>query len=140
MSDIVFDYGVSPPGTSAYQDPALEELSHHLALIPGTPWSTGSRALVASVVIYPRPCRLFGFQGFSNKGAAQFVQLFDLASVPADGAVPDEIVNVSASSNYSFSFGAVGRWMYRGVVLCNSSTAATKTLGSADTWFSAQYL
>ena len=82
---------------------------------------------------------LIGLTGYSSNAAAQFVLIFDAATVPADGAVPVVVIDVAATSNFSLSYTPLGRVFQRGIVVCNSSTGPTKTIGSADTWIDAQY-
>lgn len=83
--------------------------------------------------------KLFGLTGY-NSGGAQFVLLFDAATIPADGAAPVLPVAVAATSNFGLYFGSVGRWFKRGIVVCNSSTGPTKTLGAADCYFDVQFV
>jgi len=107
----------------------------------GYPINSRSVALESSRIALSGAGRLFGFSGYSNKGATQFIQVFDAVGVPADGAIPELIINVASSPwNFGAYFGSVGRWFQRGIVLCNSSTAATKTIGSADCWFDVQVM
>ena len=86
------------------------------------------------------PGRLYGLAGLNTKAAQQFIQLHDSEGIPADGAVPVVIITVAASANFSLDYDNVGRWFYRGIVICNSSTSSTKTIGSADCWFDAQFV
>jgi hypothetical protein len=97
-------------------------------------------ALASSIIAYTGPCRLFGFTITNTKASAQFVQLFDAAAVPADNAVPLFSKSVPATDAVGVYWGSVGRWMTQGVVLCNSSTSALKTIGSADCLFDVQVL
>ena len=125
-----------------YQLPADQE--YHLPLPEQQPRSATTQALVASFVAGSGACRLYGFSGYSNKAAAQFIQVFDASAVPADGAVPVVILAVgagagAATGTFAAYWGSSGRWFDRGIVFCNSSTAATKTIGSADCWFDVQY-
>jgi hypothetical protein len=82
---------------------------------------------------------LFGLSGYNSKASAQFIQIHDAAALPADTAVPVVTMTVAASSNFSIDFGVYGRTFTNGIVICNSSTGPTKTIGSADCWFDAQY-
>lgn len=86
---------------------------------------------------------LYGFSGFNSKAAAQFVLAFDLSNVsaaPANGTIPVIVVTVPASSNFSYDAGRWGRAFHAGIILCNSSTSSTLTIGLADCWFDAQYV
>lgn len=102
------------------------------------PTNSTSTALEASRVGKASPGTLFGLSGFNNKASAQYIQIFDSATVPADAAVPVQVQQVPALSPYSFDFGTYGRGFAAGIAASNSSTLATKTLGSADCWFDFQ--
>lgn len=97
-----------------------------------------STALEASHVVSDEESRLFGCVGY-NSGAAQFIQFHDAAALPDDGAVPEVVFKVAATENFSLHYGEIGRHFKLGIVVCNSSTEATKTIGSADCFFDVQY-
>ena len=99
-----------------------------------------STAYETSRVVKRTPGRLFGLSGYNSKTATQFIQLHDQTSLPADGAIPMMVISVAASSNFSIDFGANGRAFTKGIVVSNSSTGPTLTIGSADLWVDAQYL
>jgi hypothetical protein len=106
----------------------------------GLPLNSSSPALEASRIVKAGAGTLFGISGFNN-GATQFILAFDVAgAVPADGTVPNFAMQAAASSNFFVSFDRFGRAFDRGIVICNSSTIATKTIGSANCWFDAQYI
>ncbi len=94
-------------------------------------------AYAASKVISSNNAVLYGVTGYNSKTSAQFIQLHDAASVPDDAEVPVITFTVPAQSNFSLSF-PEGRPFATGIVICNSSTGPTKTIGSADCWFDAQ--
>lgn len=103
------------------------------------PLNIHGNALVASLVVKTGPGILYGFSLYNAKVSAQFIQVFDAASVPADGAIPAAIFTVATVANLAVNW-LPGRTFTTGCVICNSSTAATKTLGSADCWLDVQYL
>ena len=82
---------------------------------------------------------LYGVTGY-NSGAAQFLQVFDSSTLPADTAVPAVVIAIAATSNFSIDFGVLGRGFVRGCVICNSSTGPTKTIGAANCWINARFL
>lgn len=98
----------------------------------------GSVALEASRVLKAGPCRLYSLTIYNSKGSAQFVQLFNSITVPANAAVPSFcplVVPTAATVYYRFDpplFFTVG------LAISNSSTGPTKTIGSADCWFTAE--
>jgi hypothetical protein len=83
--------------------------------------------------------RVYGFTVYSSNVAAQFVLVFDRSVLPADSAIPLFAIPVAATSQVSAYYGPMGRIFGQGIVLCNSSTATTKTIGAADCFFDVQY-
>lgn len=106
----------------------------------GWPLNSTSNGLENFRIVKAGAGTLYGFSGFNNKGASQFIQAFDAAGLPADGAVPVFVMTAATVSNFAVYWGDVGRFFHAGIVLCNSSTLATKTIGSADCFFDAQYI
>jgi|SRR5882724_1206446 len=103
------------------------------------PLSAGSVQFSKSQVVKSGSGKLYGFQGY-NSGAAQFILVFDDNALPGNGAVPCFPIAVAATSNFSVFFGDTGRAFNLGIILANSSTADTLTIGAADCFFDAQYL
>jgi len=96
-------------------------------------------AYAASLVVKATAGKLLGFQGYNSLATAQFIQVYDSATLPADAAVPEVVIVVPGKSNFSISFG-VGRLFATGIVIGNSATGPTKTIGAADCWIDAQYV
>jgi hypothetical protein len=102
--------------------------------------NSDSAALEASRVIQPSKGRLYALSGINNNVAVRFIQIFDSATLPADGAVPKIVIIAQPTANFSADFGIYGRMFQNGIVVCNSTTLATKTIGAADSWFNARFL
>lgn len=102
-----------------------------------TSYSEHSVAFSSSIIVSTNPIVLLGFTVY-NSGAAQFIQLFDATSVPDEASVPELPVPIAADSVFGMYWGEEGRYFPNGLVLCNSSTADTKTIGAADCWFDVQ--
>lgn len=101
--------------------------------------NSSSVAYEASRIVKPKPGVLFGLTGYNSKGSTQFILIHDAAILPPEGAIPAIVFSVAASTPFSLDFGMMGRTFKNGIVIVNSSTGPTKTIGSADCWFDAQY-
>ena len=96
-------------------------------------------ALATSLVVKAGAGTLYGLTGYNNRSSSQFIQIHDASSLPAETAIPKIVFSVPATSPFSLDYN-VGREFQIGIVISNSSTAATKTIGSADCWFDVQYI
>lgn len=117
-------------------------MARPMSVNPGVlPLKYATTAYAASgVVKNSGPARLLSLAGYNSKGAAQFIHIFDAAAVPADTTVPNAIIYVTATTNFSFDFGSDwGMKMDSGICWSNSSTGPTKTIGSADCFVYAIY-
>lgn len=116
-----------------------------VALVPSNGLLTRSSnatvsAYAASLIIKSSAGKLYGVIGYNSKAADQFIQIHDSATLPAEGAIPKVVITVAPTTNFSVDFGTLGRAFNAGIVVCNSSTGPTKTIGSSDTWFDCQYI
>ena len=118
-----------PDGT--YADPVkITELALFLQ-------NANSGKVASSLLVKTSPGLVFGFTVSSV--SAQFIQVFDAEALPADTAVPTLSFAVAATSQLAVAW-IPPRGFRNGIVLCNSSTQHTKTIGSADCVFDVQYL
>lgn len=83
--------------------------------------------------------RVYGFNVYNSQATAQWLLMFDSSTLPADTAVPLLAFNMSGQQLTGVYFGRMGRLFRRGIVLCNSSTDTTKTIGSANCFFDVEY-
>src|SRR5690349_18106520 len=97
-----------------------------------TPPESFNVGALRNAIVVPGNIVVYGFTVYSTKGSAQFVNCFDANTVPADAAVPLFSWPLTANNGVGFAFPGNGRRFKTGLVLCNSSTDATKTIGSVD--------
>lgn len=103
------------------------------------PTNATTTAYAASLIVKAAAGALYSITGYNSRTSTQFIQIHDSATLPANGAVPRVIFSVPAQSNFSFDLNPYGRYFATGIVICNSSTGPTTTIGAADCWFDAQY-
>lgn len=100
----------------------------------GAEW-VRSTAAEASRVLKAGPGVLLALFGYSAKASNQFIQLHNSTAVPADTAVPYVSWKAAAGDNFFIYIPVGGIPFDTGISVCNSSTVATKTIGSADCQF-----
>ena len=130
----------TPSKTAAVVDNVQPVVVMPIGAASGAPSNATTTAYAASLVAKATAGVLYGLTGHNSKGSAQFIQLHDAASLPADAAVPKVVFSVAASTSFFVDFAEFGRAFTVGIVVCNSSTGPTKTIGSADCWFDVQYV
>lgn len=106
----------------------------------GLPLNARSNVYENARLVKAGPGFLFGFTVYNSKGSGQFIQVFDSATLPAEGAVPEVFYDIATVVAKGVQWLPLGRTFQRGIYLVNSSTGPTKTIGSADCWFDAQYV
>jgi len=82
--------------------------------------------------------KLFSVVGYSNLGAVQYIQLWDLASYASVSGAPLICVAVAADSHFWLEF-PTGRQFTNGILVANSTTAITHTVGAADCLLDVSY-
>lgn len=105
-------------------------------LLGGATSTAATTALSTSLVVKAEAGRLRGIVGYST--TAQYIQVHDAVSLPADTSVPLVTIPITAGEPYSIDFG-VGLECATGIVISNSTTGPTKTIGAVDTWITAIY-
>ena len=99
----------------------------------------GRASALASNIVITGELRVYGWVVYSSLGSSQFILMFDASALPADGLAPIIPLPVAASNQVAAYYGDSGRVFNRGIVLCNSTTDTTKTLGAANCLFDIQY-
>lgn len=103
------------------------------------PLNYSSARLQASAVVKTGPGILYGLTVTNTSVAAQYLLVFDANTVPADGAIPLFAKSIPANDAVGFSW-LPGRTFLVGIVVCNSSTNTSKTVGSANCFFDCQFV
>jgi hypothetical protein len=93
-----------------------------------------SSAYEASHVLKASAGNLISIAGY-NSGPAQFIQLFNSTTVPANATAPAAVFAVPTASNFSFDVPITGIPFTTGIAVSNSTTGPTKTIGAADCYF-----
>ena len=99
--------------------------------------NTQTSAYVSGLVIVASSGNLVEVRGY-NSGPAQWIHIFDSPTVPADTAVPVEIIKVPSDANFYINPPGTKAFV-SGISVANSYSGATLVIGSADCWFEADY-
>lgn len=103
------------------------------------PLNSYSRALEASHVVKTGPGILYGVTVTNTLASAQYFLVFDASVLPADGAIPLLAKSCPANDAVGFSW-LPGRTFLTGIIVCNSSTNTSKTIGLTNCLFDCQFL
>lgn len=135
-----FDRTRSAQGAAATGLGVLASAAIPVNLDAASTSAANSTALVASLVVKATAGTLYGIAGYNANAAARFIQIHDATALPANTSVPEVVVNVGIAGNFNINFGPFGRRFATGIVVANSTTAPTLTVGTADSWISAEYV
>lgn len=117
-----------------YLGTTLDSVNDAIRADPATGTPVSSVAYEASHVLKASPGKLISVSGF-NSGPAQWIQIYNSITVPADAAVPVATYKVPATSNFAFEWPITGLPCSAGISVSNSSTGPTKTIGAADVFY-----
>lgn len=101
---------------------------------------SASTALEASRVIKASSGRLQCITATTNRTSDQYLQIFNSTTVPADGTAPVYVYKLPADSTIVIDVSPIGVYFSTGISISNSTTLATKTIGSADCYFTVEYV
>ena len=101
----------------------------------GAPTPIASTAYATSIIAKASAGKLYSLHGYNSKATDQFIQIHNTTTLPADTAVPAYTFVAKALSNFTLPLPSAGRMFTTGIVVCNSTTGPTKTIGLADCWF-----
>ena len=111
----------------------------HVVYQPNMTPTNFNRGVKLASIVLPGHLIVYGWTVYNTKASAQFLNVFDNATLPADTSVPLFSWALAANTGVGFSWAPQGREFVSGLVLNNSSTDATKTIGSSDCFFDVQY-
>lgn len=131
-----------PRVTIATDDIVPARMLHLDATTTYTPSISVSTALESArgTAVKASAGKVFALRVYNNKASAQWIQIHQAASAPADATVPFLSFPIAATSNINIDFGVYGIYCTTGIYVCNSTTGPTKTLGAADCLFNVQFM
>ena len=134
--------GNSQVGQGVFLTGTMENVSTAASPTPYDPAGirhVSSAAIEASHVLLDAAGMLYRFSYNNGNAATRYLQLFNSKTLPSNGAVPYcAPIPVLTGQTVSVDFGVLGIPFPTGIMIANSTTAATLTIGSADGFFSAE--
>lgn len=107
----------------------------------GARYPDGAPAFAASAILKATGGRLEWVEVYNASGSTLYLQLFDSATLPANGAVPIAVVQVPTKNTVAIDYSQSPFPFDNGIVACLSSTDITKTIhGSPEGLFTAVFL
>jgi hypothetical protein len=110
-----------------------EDTEHLLPLYYASP------RLQASAVVKTGPGTFYSITMTNTNAAARFLQVFDARDLPATGAIPLFSRSIPLGDSLTLTW-TVGHTFGVGLIVCNSTTAASLTLGTVDSLFDVTYV
>lgn len=108
------------------------------AVVP--PNGYASTAVETNHVIKDAAGVVFVASMYNDNAATRYLQFFDSHTLPADGVVPLLSFEVPTKTTRVIdSYAFRGKQFRIGIVVCNSTTGVSKTLGGADCLFDVEY-
>lgn len=98
-----------------------------------------SPRLANSAVVKTGPGTFYSITMTNTNAAARFLQAFDASVLPADGAVPLFSRSIPITDSITITW-TVGFTFNVGLVVCNSTTSGSKTIGAADALFAVTFI
>lgn len=98
-----------------------------------------SARLEAACRVKSGPGTFYSITMTNTNAAARLLQVFDAKDTPADGAIPLFSRSIPIGDSITLTW-TVGFTFLVGLCLCNSTTAASKTLGAADSLFAVTFI
>jgi hypothetical protein len=90
----------------------------------------GNAAYTNTLIVATTPTKLYSVTGY-NSGPSQFIQVFETNAPPANGVIPVFSIPVSSGQYFDFDFSYYGADL-DSIVVCDSTTANTLTLGAVN--------
>jgi len=95
--------------------------------------TTASGGVEKSAVVCSSGCNFTEMSGYNDSAATRYIMLFDAATLPANGAIPNQFYLVAANMGFGI-LGAAERFRTGMVVAC-STTAKTLTITATNDCF-----
>lgn len=123
-----------PNSVRTYFADALDATNDKVSTKPIATVNGNTVAYAASLVVRATAGKVYAIRGYTTT-AAQWIQIHDAAALPANGTVPEDIKRPDAQGNFEFIY-PQGKSFTTGLVVADSSTGPTLTVGAADCWIS----